>query len=313
MSKSKREILPKEADAPLRRFRLLRDRQGRLRTIWLLLISLLSRAVVALTFRYGLVRAMGSLFSAWGIDADTAHLAPTWAQILYSWHATAANALFSAALLCLCRSLRRLWGNTSAQPARCGRTFVTSALTGAIAALLAAAACLIPDSDRLEWPLNAPRLSWTTALLCALSLFAIIAEETFTKRVLQDGLAKRRGEKIAMAVVCAVFWGLERGWTVGWVGAVNTLLLGAVGCLMYRSCGLWACIGFRWGWTFVNGTLLGVGGSASVYRLYGVSETLLTGGDAGPMAGLWATLALCAMCAVLWIPAKSRPLDARSA
>jgi len=39
--------------------------------------------------------------------------------------------------------------------------------------------------------------------------------------------------------------------------------------------------------------LLGFGGGdTAIYRLYGVSEALLTGGDAGLMHGLWTTMAL---------------------
>ena len=74
---------------------------------------------------------------------------------------------------------------------------------------------------------------------------------------------------------------------------MNALLLGIAGCLLYARHGLWTSVGFRWGWGFATAFLLGFGGGdGAVYRLYGVSEALLTGGDAGPMHGLWVTLLL---------------------
>ena len=54
-------------------------------------------------------------------------------------------------------------------------------------------------------------------------------------------------------------------------------------------------MGFRWGWSFATVFLLGQGGGThAVYRLLGVSEVLLTGGDAGFVYGLWLTLLLAA-------------------
>ena len=77
------------------------------------------------------------------------------------------------------------------------------------------------------------------------------------------------------------------------ISALNVLLMGWLCCLLYERRGLWSAVFFRWAWSTVNVFVLGFGGqSASVYRLYGVSEVLMTGGDAGPAYGLWTTLLL---------------------
>ena len=64
-------------------------------------------------------------------------------------------------------------------------------------------------------------------------------------------------------------------------------------------------MGLRWGWSFATVFLLGFGGGeASLLRFYGVSETLLTGGDAGPVYGLYLTIILAL--ALVWLYRKPR-------
>ena len=94
-------------------------------------------------------------------------------------------------------------------------------------------------------------------------------------------------------------------YTGSWTAAVNVLLLGLACCLLYREKGIWTAAGFRWGWSVVNVFLSGFGGGdVAVYRLYGVSEELLTGGDAGPANGLWTALMLAIVVGALLIRGK---------
>ena len=103
----------------------------------------------------------------------------------------------------------------------------------------------------------------------------------------------------ASAAYAAVSW-LNGGFAGSAVGILNGLLLGWVGCAIYSLDGLWTSVGFTWGWRFAMTCILGFGGGeAAVYRFFGVSEALLTGGDAGLMHGLWTTLLLAGMIVAL--------------
>lgn len=304
MSKSKRAAQGAPTPAPRQRRHIFTGADGGPRTGWLLAISLLCYAAVALGARLVLGRAFTGLFTAWGIDAANVHHAPRWAQLVYAWHGTVITAVVSLLTLALCRCLRRLWRLEGERARFDGRALLASAGAGIAVVLLSAALSLIPDSSRLAWPLSAPHLTWSLPVLCAISLLAALAGETFGKAVLYDGIRARWGGMWATAIA-GVFFLLTGGTMWTGVGIVNGLLLGVLTCLAYRRRGLWAATGLRWGWSMANTFLLGFGGGdASVYRLYGVSEVLMTGGDAGPVNGLWTALLLAGIVALLFINQK---------
>lgn len=269
------------------------DKKGRFRTGWLLAVSLFGYALIALATRFGLMRAFAALFRAWGIDATSVRRAPVWARALYRWHGSLGTIAFAALSLALAKRLRGLWRLDGPLIPRPSTRLWSASLSGVLMAAVIAALCLLPDSARLEWPLTAPRLTWTQPVLFAVSLLSTLGEEAFLKRVLFDGLRGHWNGVRAVAVVCTVFWLTGGGLAGGVVSAVNVLLLGLACCLLYARYGFWTSVGFRWGWGLANVFLLGFGGGdAAIYRLYGVSEGLLTGADAGLMHGLWATLAM---------------------
>ena len=275
---------------------------GGLRPGWLLAASLGCYALVALGTRVGLGAAFRALFDAWGVNDATAALAPGWARTVYSWHGSLITLLSGLAALGACVFLRRLWGHGGAKWLRPRpRPLFFAALTGLALAILVAALGLIPDSLRLQWVLSAPRLHWALLPLCAIGLIGALAEEAFTKAVLYDGIAPRWGRLWATLAAVAVFFVTSGGYAGNWVSALNVMLMGALCCLAHERLGLWAATGLRWGWSFANGFLLGFGGGDyAVYRLFGVSEALLTGGDAGPIYGLWTTAAIVGAGALLW-------------
>jgi len=263
------------------------------RTGWLLAVSLFGYALIALATRFGLMRAFAALFELWGIDGASVQHAPVWAQALYRWHGSLVSAVFAGLSLALAGRLRGLWRLEGPLiPTPSARLWGAS-MSGVCMAVVVAALCLLPDSTRLEWPLTAPRFTGTLPVLCAVSLLSTLGEAAFLKRVLFDGLCGRWNGIWATAVVCVVFWLTGGGLAGGVVAAVNVLLLGLTCCRLYTRFGFWTSVGFRWGWGFANVFLLGFGGGdTAIYRLYGVSEALLTGGDAGLMHGLWTTMAL---------------------
>ena len=176
------------------------------------------------------------------------------------------------------------------------------ALLGLALALFPLLLGLIPDSIRPEWPLTAPRFTLALIPLCAVLLLSTLAEELFTKAVLYDGAKARWGIGWAVAIAYAAFFLVQSGWAASAVGAVNGLLMALLACAAYERFGLWASVGLRFGQSVATVFLFGFGGKeASVYRFYGVSEVLLTGGDAGPVYGLWTTLLLAgALLALGW-------------
>lgn len=296
MSRSKREAQVQTDSAPRKGVRLWSTGHGSIRTGWLLAASLFSYALVALATRYGLIRAFAALFDVWRIDPSNVHRAPAWARAVYVWHGSLATLACAALTLLLAGRLRKLWGLEGALTGAPSAGLWRGSSTGVLAAIVVVVLCLLPDSLRPEWPLTAPRLGWTLPVMAVISLFSTLAEEAFTKRVLFDGLRRRWGRLWAAALVSAVFWLTGGGPAAGVVGSVNALLLGWVVCALYAGYGLWTAVGFRWGWSVATVFLLGFGGGeASVYRFYGVSEALLTGGDVGIMHGLWTTLLLAGM------------------
>lgn len=298
MSRSKRTAQAATAPAPRQNRTWFVLPEGGLRTVWLLAISLLGYAVVALAVRRGLNAAFAALFRAWGVDAGNAARAPWWAAAIFRWHGSAVTVVVCGALLALSAGFRRLWMPRTARASFEGRALARSALAGLCVAMTVAALCLIPDSMRLEWPLTAPRVTGALPALCAVSLLAALAEEAFLKRVLFDGLRARWGLLWAAGIVCALFFVSNGGYAGNVACAINVLLLGGVCCALYARWGLWAAAGFRWGWSVGTVFVTGFGGGeAAVYRLYGVSETWLTGGDAGPVYGLWTTLLLAGLLA----------------
>ena len=300
MSRSKRTA---RVETPAPKGNWLRDAGGGVRAGWLLAVSLLACALIGGGVRWGLGRGFAALLDAWGVNAATAHRAPAWARWFWRWQGSVATALVSALLLAASAGLRRLWRGTPSgfkfQPRQC----LFAALTGLALAAAVLLLGLLPDSLRRE--AGAPRFSMSLIALGAVSLLAVLAEEAFTKGVLYDGLAPRWGVLWATVVSCAVFFAMNGGYAGNAPCAVNVLLLGLLGCRVYTRYGLWADVGLRWGWSFATVFLLGFGGGeASLLRFYGVSETLLTGGDAGPVYGLYLTIILAL--ALVWLYRKPR-------
>ena len=301
------------------------------KTGWLLAVSLLCYGIVAVGLRLALGAGFGALFRAWGVDAGTAARAPRWAQLVWRWHGSFVTAAVSAALIAASLVLRRMWrgaepaaraldaGGSSSGSRRAGGGQALSSASagcesrkaapwwrglgsGALAGLAAAAALLILGLafDSLRMEPGSPKLHPSLFPLLLVSLLAAFAEELFTKGVLYDGLAGRWGSLWATAAATAVFFLSSGGLAGNVISGVNVLLLGLLCCAVHGRCGLWADVGLRWGWSAATVFLFGFGGGeGSLMRFYAVSEALLTGGDAGPVYGLYATVALAA--GIAWL------------
>lgn len=248
---------------------------------------------IALTvaLRLGLGAAFRALFAAWNLNPETVARAPGWARTLYGWQGSIVTlAVDCAAMLFACR----VGGARLSPSARRGALAWWDVGTGV--ALLSAALFLLTDSLRPQWPLTAPRLGPGHLPLWGLTLLTALAEECFTKGVVFDGVKRLGGDAWALAASALAFFLMNGGYSGTLVSGVNVALMGALCAALYRRYGLWVPAAFRWGWGFATVFLLGQGGGAqAIYRLYGVSETLLTGGDAGLVYGLWTTVVLAAL------------------
>ena len=246
---------------------------------------ILGYAALTLAVRLGAGALLRALFSAWNLTPRTVSRAPGWAAALYSWQGSLVTlAVDAAALAFLALACRARPGR--ANPGQ----FALWWAAGTGIALASAALFLLTDSLRLQWPLARPRLSPGLLPLWGLTLLTALAEELFTKGVIFESVKRNWGLPWAVAGSSLGFFLLNGGYSGTWISGINVALIGALCALLYERYGLWAPVAFRWGWAFATVFLLGQGGGdRSVYRLYGVSEALLTGGDAGLVYGLWLT------------------------
>ena len=255
-------------------------------------LTLAARLYLVLTaaLRLGLGAALRALFEVWNVNPNTVARAPGWAGALYLWQGSLVTLMVSLAAIALTVRLFRV-----SIPGPESKPTLLWYLMGTALALGSAGLFLLTDSLRLEWPL--PRLSPGLLPLWLLSLVSILAEELFTKGVLLENVRRPWG-----LVLSALAFFLANGGASGTViSGVNVALLGLACGLIYLRRGLWADVAFRWGWSFATVFLLGQGGGDhSVFKLYGVSEVLLTGGDPGFVYGLWMTALLIIISLVTW-------------
>ena len=294
MSKSRRIPRAEAPRTPSRLRRVFTGPQG-LRTGWWLIIGLAAWLGVSWSIRLGLNRMFAALFSAWNINVNNAARAPGWARALFAWQGSVVTLVVSLALILLSLGLRRMWFGARGLPGLKPRPALLAWAVGTGIALGSAALFIWTDSLRPLWPLTRLRLGLGLLLLWVLNLIGTLAEELFTRGVIFEGLHRRWGVIGATLASTLVFFLSNGGWSGTILSGINVLLMGALCCLLYRRHGLWAPVGFRWGWSFATVFLLGQGGGDhAVFRLLGVSEVLLTGGDAGFVYGLWLTLLLAA-------------------
>lgn len=259
-------------------------------------LSALVCAAITLACRLGLGAAFRALLVAWNVNAETAARAPAWARTVYLWQGSLVSALSAVAVIAVMALLFRIvlpkpgWGTSA-------RWW----LIGTAMAALSAALFLLTDSLRLSWPLASPRLTPGLLLLWLLTLLTALSEELFTK----GALYAFAGPKWGTLWATVAFFIINGGLSGNVISGVNVALMGIACCRIYARRGLWAAVAFRWGWSFAAVFLLGQGGGArAVWRLYGVSEVWLTGGDGGFAYGLWLTLMLVALIAALTAPKR---------
>ena len=268
------------------------------RTLFMLLISLLCCLAAAVGLTIGLSAGFGTLFRTWGVDSSSVARAPAWALWLYYGSGSLVSLAIGAVWIAICRVLRRKWlGDTELVGQPRPRAFALCALGGLAVAALPVIVFLLADRLRLDGT-HGGRLSVSSWIWLASTLIILLGEECLTKRLVYDGVRAGWGRAWAAAIATVVFFAVNTGWAGNIASGANVLMMALITVQLYDRGGLWASVGARWGWSVGTSMLFG-GGSLALLRTYGVSETWLTGGDAGAAFGWGATLLLAACLAFM--------------
>lgn len=259
------------------------------RTLLRLLAAVLAWIVTAVILPLALGAVFQALFRAWNVNADTLARAPGWARMLYSWHGSLITLISASTLIALCVKIFHVpLGRPALRDLRVGHV-------GLVVAVALSVLFTLTDSLRV-----AGRAQFSPALipLGFLMLISALGEELLTKGLLYDTVSRDFGRYLATMVGTLTFFLIGGGLGGTVISGINVALLGLACCLIYQRYGLWTTVFFRFGWSFATVLLLGQGGAHSLLRFYGVSENILTGGDAGFAYGLMWTLILMTLIAL---------------
>lgn len=265
--------------------RLFRNDRDQLRTGWRLLIGAAAGFGTLYGLRLLLGFAFGRLFDAWGLTSDNLAYVPMFARQIVYWHTDFTYILAYAACILVSALVAKNWSKPAANDARLAGI---GALAGFGSGALLSTAALLVDSMRLERPLG--EISLSPALISGLIvvLLGCICGEMLSKRLIFDPVRQRYGRWVAYAAtaIVAIFADLTP------MGALNGILMALIGCVFYERGGMLASAALRAGWMIWTNLVFAWpgSGSASMYRMYTVSEIWLTGGNAGAEAGFGCTL-----------------------
>ena len=254
--------------------RVFCDSDGKMRTVWKILLAAAIYAAAFYAVLYGLGALFGLLFDAWGLTNSNLGYAPKWAQVVVCTHTDFCYAL---AYLISAGTLMLLTRKT--EKPKSGALWKGMALGLVLGGGLTLAA-LIFDSARFEISIREPQLSIQTLIAFALIVVGKFSHEVLCRRLIY-GLYRKK--QVTAALISALVTTLLIGeWTV--VGVLSGFLLGFVACALYERGGLLASTAFQVTWTAWTTLLFGFPGMTAnatpVYALYHVSDAWLTGGHA---------------------------------
>jgi len=174
------------------------------------------------------------------------------------------------------------------------------AALGASASAVCVALLLALDVSRLGWRLSAPRFTEHTLALAASCVLSAAGETVFFQGLVMGAL-RSRGRRIAGYAAAVAVAALAHGSARFPLTYLNWALCALACCLLYERTGrLSSAVGFRCAWALVASCLAGIPlTTGAVYEVYAASLYFVSGGDAGLMNGLLATVAFGAICAWL--------------
>ncbi len=281
--------------------KLLFDENRALRRGIRLGLSLAALSLAAWLTPLALAGLFARLFEVWGVTADNVLRAPGWVRLLYEgW--LYFSGLVQGGVLAL---TALLVGRALNVPPRWGKGLGAGALWGAAAALGMVLAFRLLDVMRLGYALTRPRFSDLTALLILSVAFQSLGAALATGLV---GELLRGWRRASALVGCAAFYALLFGrWTP--IGLVNGALFGLAAWLFREKKGGFApAFGFLGAFSTLTVAVLGMPPRqpGALYETYPVSKPWMTGGVAGPWAGLFMTAILAALILALALPGRKR-------
>jgi len=278
---------------------LLFDRGGALRRGVRLILALAALLLSAWAVPFLLTRLSALMFSVWGVTAENAGRAPGWVQGLYGgWlylvSLAQGGAIALAALLA---------GRSLGFRVRMGKGIAFGLLLGAGAAAGMILAFRLADVMRFGHALSRPQWSGLAVLL-AVSAAAQALGAALATGLVGEALSGWR-RPLALAG-CAGFYALLFGrWTPA--GLASGALFGLLTWLWREKKGGFSpAFGFLAMFSVLTVAVFGLPPwqPGALYETYPVSKPWLTGGEAGPWAGLFLTALLAALTLAAALPSR---------
>lgn len=277
--------------------RIFVNEWGQLRIGWRLVLGIGVYAAVLYGTIGILSLAFGKLFEAWGVTNANLIYAPRWAQWIVAAHADVVYMVAYAAALLAAIVLARRWTLSRKNIARQAGIAL---LTGLIPGILLTAAAFALDSMRMERPLLEPTVLLTQISALAVLILGSLSGEALTKRLMFDPLRERFGRFAGYAAVAMMSVLISGRWASP-MGIFTATMMSVVSCVFYERGGMVASAALSAGWSAWTGWLFAWPdtGSASVYRIYTVSDSWLTGGNTGAAGGFGSMLLWTIIAAIL--------------
>jgi len=273
---------------------------------WLRLVAALA-AILAAAWAVprGMTWLFGRLFDAWGVTADTADRAPGWTRALYGGWTYFSGACQGAAIALASHFAGRALGAR----VKIGRGLGPGLMLGLAAVLAMLGVFRLLDVMRFGRALASPAFGALTPMLAVYVLAQALGAALATGLVGEMLSGWHRRWALGG---CAVFYALFFGrWTP--VALANGALFGALLWIAReKKGGVAPALGFLSAFSLLSMAVLGMPPwqQGALYEVYPVSKPWLTGGDAGPWAGLAMTGALALTLLALAIPNRERKAGA---
>ena len=253
-----------------------------------LIIAAAAWYAVTLASVYGVGALLLGLLNAWGVTYANLPQCPIWIQYLVTYQTGIYSAAAAVITIAVSAFLLR---NAKAKP----DLIRTAAAFGAGIAAPALFAALFLLTDSMRPYTFSAGLSAHTFISLALLALTSLAEAALALGYVRGSAEKRCG-RIA-GYICAVimFCIMNIFSTTGIISLVNLILMAPILCFIAEKFGVLPAAALRTGFQWCSTAVIGFTASeTAVFRLYPVSETILTGGQHGIMHGIAFTI-ICAI------------------
>ncbi len=282
------------------------NRSGQLRRGFKLVFALSAVLLAAWAVPTAMTALFGRLFEVWGVTSESAARAPGWAQLLYGGFSYVSGFAQGAAIFLAARLMGRALGAR----VEMGKGFHLGIVAGAGTAFGLLALLRLLDVMRFGHALTRPALSALTPMLMTFLVAQALGAAMATGLI---GEILSGWHKAFAYAGSALLYALLFGrWTP--IGLLSGALFGLLLWLMReKKGGIAPAFGFLSAFSLLTVGVFGMPpwSQGALYETYHVSKPWLTGGGAGPWAGLLLPMILLSFIAALALPnrrTKAAPL-----